>query len=183
MTFIASLQLCIRFIVQLYTFLWTLILLQLPGTLILLIVCAFYDIGKLPKYLRWYDSADPFIGRDISVITRINTEGYWSKYCWLAWRNPVNYFGYVVQGYLFKGVEKYTIKENLNVGDSTEDVPGLKIIELDTGIYEYAYIHKWSQTTCLRLRFGWKIGDLSNKPGFYIQRCFVIQPYKSYSGL
>jgi len=186
-----------RLVKEILSFLCIQLPLQLLGAVILLPVCYFYKIGKLPRVLRWFDSADPFVGRDTSVIDRLNDypetspyfrySAYWTRYNWLAWRNPLNYFGYKYLGYYFTGQEKYKITGNPDVGDSRGSSPGLKIIEVKVdGIvkaYEYYYIHKWSDTTCFRFRLGVKIGDWNNPKGTFAQGVFVISPYKSYSGV
>jgi hypothetical protein len=170
-----------RLVVQVVVFLGIELPLQLFGALILLPLAYFYDIGKLPRAVRYFDSADPFTGRDVSVITHVNTLGYWAKYTWLAWRNPCNYYGYMVSGYQFTGTESYTEAEGLDVGDSTDDVPGFKHIELSTGPYEYSYVKRIGEAACFYFRMGHKIGDLKNMPGEYCQKVFNIS-YRSYSG-
>lgn len=169
-----------RFIICLALFLLQLPL-QLLGSILLLPLCYFYNIGYLPLISRWLDSADPFIGRDISTITSVNTQGYWSKYIWLAWRNPLNYFNYKVTGFQFPINTNYEVIGNLSVGDSTNDIPGYKCIQLDTGYYEYLYVKQITTNSCVYFRMGWKIGDLSNKPLSYCQSVFTIS-YRSYSG-
>jgi hypothetical protein len=170
-----------RLILNLVSFFLIQLPLQLVGIVVLAVACTRYEIGNLPYYLRWFDSADPYIGRDITVITRINKEGYWSKYCWLSLRNPINYFGYKYLGYVFTVHEKYKVRGSLDVGDSTNDIPGLKIIELASGIYEYLYVARIGSSACFYFRMGHKIGDLRNKPGSWCQQVFTIS-YRSYSG-
>lgn len=197
-----------RLIKDLASFLFIQLPLQLVGILILLPVCYFYRIGELPKALRFFDSADPFIGRDTSVIDKLNTNPrstpYFvyndliTRYNWLAFRNPINYFGYKYLGYKFTGNEYYSIKGSLEVGDSTGRTEGLKIIELSTGPYEYLYVKKINPSSilgrciglfkditkpsCFYFRMGHKIGDYKNPVGSYAQKVFTIS-YRSYSGL
>lgn len=177
---------CARFIVNLLTFFALELPLQLLGALLLLIYMPFAQSRiQLPFMLRWFDCADLYSEFDRSPVTYLTTvlpNGWWTRYCWLAWRNPTNYFSYKYLSYKCTGKETYTILGNIDVGDSTGDMAGFKYIILGD-IYEYSYIYKWSSTTCFRFRMGYKIGNTENKPNSYIQGVFVISPYKSYSGL
>lgn len=142
---------------HLLIFLLTTLPLQLQGVILLLPVMLVKDIGKLPRCLRWFDSADPFVGRDTSVIKSINngTSTYyphvrlpsnsflrtlvlaWDKYRWLAWRNPINYFQYSVLGFraYIMGEEAHIIKYldpkdvGKSIGDHAVDAPGYMYIE------------------------------------------------------
>lgn len=165
--------------------------LQLLGAIVLIPLCAVYKIGQLPRAFRFFDSADPFVGRDTSVIDCINAtpekspyfwkNGYITRYNWLAWRNPINYFSYKYLGYTFTGRESYDIIGSLDVGDSTGKHEGLKIINLSTGVYEYLYVKKVGDKACIYLRMGWKIVNMQNRPGSFCQKVFTVS-YRSYSG-
>lgn len=166
-----------------------LIPLQLIGGILLIVPCIFYDIGKLPRLLRWFDSADPFAGRDVSAITLRNTMGSWSKYCWLAWRNPLNYFGYFVLGLDLDHTfvqNVYTDQDSYNVGDGFNQHEGIfytEVIFKEKTYFEYYLIKKYSifgQIKCIRLRFGHKLGIAS--PGDRSEWVCCIQPYHSYDG-
>jgi len=137
---------------------------------------------RLPTYLRWFDSADWYTGRDTEIIETISVEGFWTRYYWLAIRNPLNYFGYKVLGHKVidntKGIQSGTP----NIGDTIGHVSGYQYNTLDN-IYEYYLIYKWNRSKCLRFRMGWKISNgPDNKINSYIQWVMVIQPYKDYTG-
>jgi hypothetical protein len=70
----------------------------------------------------------------------------------------------------------------VSIGDNSK--PGFYYVETQEGLYEYYYIYKWSSTKCFRFRMGHKIGNIqTNTPGSWIQVVFVLQPYKSYTGI
>lgn len=144
---------------------------------------------SLPYCLRWFDCADFYFDRDTSTYLKVIEQGKWARYCWLAWRNPINYFNYKYMGFYMD--DKATIVGGIlwdisqKVGDATGCVPGYFHIEvLCSGkiYYEYYYILKYSDTTCLRFRMGWKIGQNPILVPGYVQDVFVVAPYKSYSG-
>ena len=181
-----------RLLLNVLSFVLLQIPLQLIGIIILPILCLFYPIGSLPRIVRWFDSADPFAGRDTSVIDTLNTDpkaspyfwrnAYLTRYNWLAFRNPTNYFNYFVLGFVFDGTETYKTVGNLGVGDTPGRFQGFKQIELSNGKYEYLYIKKIKANSCFYFRMGWKITDLSNKKGDFCQQVFTIS-YRSYSGV
>jgi hypothetical protein len=183
--------------------------LQLVGAVILLPLCIFYDVGRLPRMFRYFDSADPYIGRDITVITQINDgrfwqqysplQIWWGKYCWLAWRNPINYFEYTVSGVKVPQEGIVTVldqpdiqadKQFGEIGTSKGNRGGLFRAEADIGntrIYEYYIVHPYTLPylgiKCFRFRLGFKIDHpASNKPGSHIQAVFTINPFASYEG-
>lgn len=178
---------CIRFLKHLLIFLCVSLPLTLIGIIVLAPVTSLYNIGKLPLIFRWFDSADPFVGRDISVIHAINQEGYWRKYCWLAFRNPINYFSYKYLSFVWNRPKLLKYIGDDKVGDSTGDHPGLKYIEIEQDnrkYYEYYYIYKFNINKCLRFRLGYKIGNpIQNENGDIQQEVLVFQPYKSYNGV
>ena len=154
--------------------------LQLFGALILLPVTCFYDIGKFPKFLRWFDSVDPYIGRDTSVIDALNkTKSTWLKYCWVAFRNPLNYFGWTVLGVRVP----VNIPDDM-IGDATGCHEGFRHLEVvinNNNYYEYYYIKKLSATKCVRIRIGWKLSGLTT--GKIAQWVLVFSFWHSYSGI
>lgn len=158
------------------------------GWLILPIILLFVSNTqyKLPALFRWWDCVDSYIGRDTSVYESICKKGYWARYTWLAFRNPINYFGYKVLGFQFDGTEMYFTynPEEFDIGDTSK--PGERKIELlknEKVYYEFYLIKKWSQTKCLRIRIGWKIKDNMNAIGSWCQWVFVFQFWKDYSGI
>lgn len=186
-----------RFVTQLLKFLIVVLPLMIAGWFILAILLLFIPNNdtKLPALFRWFDNVDGYIGRDTSVFDAVCAQGWWARYCWMAWRNPINYFGYMYLGFQFTSGGKYLSVDpsQFNVGDTSQ--AGFRYIEYeqnDTSIdaimlggkiyYEYCYIKKWSATKCLRFRFGWKIVNNSNPIGSYCQWVFVFQPHKAYTG-
>lgn len=178
--------------------------LYLVGILVMLPFCALYDIGKMPRIVRWFDSADPYIGRNTEVIDKISAGEYTkyslfsipesriqltlNKYVWLVFRNPLNYFGYVISGLHWVPPIQYTIYDpsEADIGDSGGKRPGFRYIEVEVAgktYYEYYLIYAFSPAKCFRMRLGWKISDNNNPIGTISQDVFVIQPIKSYRGV
>jgi len=164
--------------------------LEVLGWLILLPVCYLNgtSIDPLPRWLRWYDNADQFVGRDTSTYFKVCRTGWWNRYVWLGWRNPLNYLGYVVLGAMIPATLKSDTGPTVGtqIGDATNKKEGFYYREIvtpdDKSYYEYYYIHKWSETTCLRFRLGYKLGQNADCSGA-TQWVLVLQPRKSYSGI
>jgi hypothetical protein len=187
----------IKFILRLVKALVQFILIEVPlqlvGAIILLIYLPFTSRLQLPYLLKWFDCADFYIDRDVTTYLGVLAQGWWARYKWLAWRNPINYFEYIYLGIKVAPDHMYTVynPEEEQVGDSTGDRPGLRYIELQQDnktYYEYYYIVKYSlfanqEQKCFRFRLGWKISDKNNSIGSYIQHVLVVSPYKSYSGV
>lgn len=156
---------------------------------------------KLPYCLRWFDNADIYLGRDTSVYTAVANGSLWNHWWWLAVRNPCNYFGYVVLGFLprinitrrYYSATYYVEDLHLNdrltreVGDNGGKFPGFMIQEYEIdGIirYEYYLIYKWDAAHCFRFRMGYKLGNSRQQDvGKWVQAVIVLQPWKSYSGM
>lgn len=166
--------------------------LQLVGAVVLLVYLpihfgylhnddTIYDL-PLPRYLRWFDCVDFYVGRNTDTIWQISQQGILAYYNWLAWRNPINYFGYKVLGFQFPDYIHYNMSlSSAYVGDSTGKREGWRYTEIQTGHYEYLLVKKVTSKSCIYLRFGWKIGEY-NKPRSWCQQVFTIS-YRSYSGL
>jgi len=163
--------------------------LEVIGWVVLLPVC--YKQGLttvvLPRWLRWYDNADIFVGRNTDTYKAVCKTGWFNRYTWLAFRNPLNYLGYVHLGVKVTTPIKGVILEVGDEGIGDGSRPGFHQVEIlvdNKVVYEYYYIHRWSKTKCLRFRMGHKIGKVSsNKVGSWIQWVMVLQPYKSYWGV
>ena len=192
----------LRLLKHLALFLGITLPLQLIGIVLLIPTTLLYDIGKLPKVLRWYDSADPFVNRDTSVIESINkgTSSYYPhttnrlvlafhKYCWLAFRNPLNYFEYIHLGVkadlLFPSYIKRTYinptDTGKDIGDHFGDAPGYEYIETRIGnnyYYEYYAIipinYPFLKNKAIRFRMGHKLSG--SRVGNWIQHAFVFNP-------
>lgn len=129
----------------------------------------------LPYLLRWFDNADQYIGRDISTYLTVFSSGWWNIYCWLAWRNPLNYFGYVIAGF-----QSHEFIESIDIANTTNTNAGYYQLE-SQGYYEYCWIIKYSPTKCGRYRFGWKLNN--TKPGDWVQEVCAIQPWIDFNGI
>lgn len=170
----------LRLLKSLLIFFFVCIPLQLVSGIILLPVCYYLKSTRLPKVLRWFDNADTWVGRDDSVYLTVLASGWWNNYCWLAWRNPLNYFGYKVLGCNIQNSPITLSDGNPNVGNTTE--AGYFHQELSNGYYQYYYVKKWSSTKCLRFRLGWKFSTPNAIPGWY-QFAFTFQPWLDYTGI
>lgn len=180
--------------------------LQLIGAIVLLVYLPIHlklvtnDPSKsirLPYILRIYDNADMYVGRDYSTYRKVFGSGYWNLYCWLAWRNPLNYYSYVWDGVTPEKEAKLTYTEIVffknrtdnkrnEIGDN--DCPGRELIEwrLDgKTYYEYYAIYPYTifgYKKCLRFRLGYKLG-FNMAVGKPTQSVFVISPFHTYLGV
>lgn len=177
-----------RFLSRTLCFVCILLPLQVFSALILSFVIPINGAKPLPKILKWFDNADQYVGRDTSTYMAVRNSGIWNNYCWLAWRNPLNYFGYQVLGYQVgygpvqimhtpQGSENTTDKgkEGFFYTEVTEEhYPGIH--------YEYYWIKKYQwfngETRCFRLRIGHKMGIVQD--GDFCQFVFVISPFHSF---
>ena len=171
--------------------------LQLVGALALLIylpIAAYRATPEnastmLPLALKWFDCVDSYVGRNTDTYLAVIAQGWWARYCWLAWRNPCNYFGYVILGTILTAPISQTIHTSIEseaVSDGTGGIPGLFYTEVEANgktYYEYYYIKKYTSfgtPKCLRIRIGYKLGLA--KPGDNAEQVFVISPWHSYNG-
>jgi len=148
---------------------------------------------KLPRALRWFDNADQYVDRNTDTYKAVAESGIWNRYCWLAWRNPLNYFGYIYLGVLLDGL--IIVKQDTpaingrDVGDATDCVPGLYYTECtvkNKTYFEYYYIKTYTlfgQKKCFRFRMGHKLQHPQENIGKHCQFVMVISPYHSYSGV
>ena len=171
---------------------WLLLItpLQLLGAVLLLIYLPIHlalinhnlrSSIKLPYFLRWFDNADQYVGRDTSTYIRVFNSGYYNLYTWLAWRNPLNYFGYTKLGVI--NTTNNTLPDD-NIGDATGLQEGTRNITVTIDgkeYFEYYYIKKYGTNKCVRIRMGWKLAG--TEPGQISQWVFVISPYHSYKGV
>lgn len=185
----------IRLLINIVKFLFIALPLQLIGMIILAIYLPLNPkCRKLPDILAWFDGADQYVGRDTSVYDQVMAGELFLKWNWLAWRNPINYFGYKYLGFELRhpyvSTEYYRSPQGYqDIGNSHGDIPGIYYEEITTesGVYyEYYYVHKYTMPLlkgkCFRFRMGWKLGqNLDMKEG-YVQEAFVISPFMSYSG-
>lgn len=181
---------------QLLKFVSIFLFLQIPGALILALYLPFNsEIKKLPFLLRWFDGADQYFGRNTKVYDKVMQGGAWQKYCWLAWRNPLNYFGYKYLGFSVSNSAQVILDSrtsnnlNLQIGDGIDKCPGTFYIEISnegSKYFEYYKIVKYSffgQVKCLRIRIGWKIGQDHPITTGQCQWVFVVSPFHSYDGI
>ncbi len=193
--FMELLKFTYRLLKGLSTLLLVLLPLEVLGWVVLLPATYLQgtSLEPLPRFLRWYDNADSFVGRDVSTYMNVYKSGWFNRYSWLAFRNPLNYFGYIVLGANIESVKSKTIFKIVSsldtktqIGDATNKQPGIFYMELVDGngklYYEYYYIHRWSDTTCFRFRLGHKLGQDEDCTG-WSQFVIVLQPRKSFSGI
>jgi hypothetical protein len=185
----------IRFLGMLSSFICVEIPLQLLGAVILLVYLPFSKSEQLPYVLRWFDCADFYVGRNTDTYRSVVAQGWYARYCWLAWRNPINYFEYSVLGAKVIHKPLVTVQNRSGkpeIGTSKGDISGLYHCECDYGqgtIYEYYYIYGYKVPftniqKCVRFRMGYKIDyPESNKIGSIIQHCLVFNPFASYEGV
>lgn len=164
------------------------------------LLCASKTSLKLPSWARWLDCADMYFNRDTSVYQSVWDKGLWARYCWLGWRNPGNFFGYKYLSFQFNSTGKYLVcnPPEFNVGNTTGAHAGYRYMEYeqeeiitrlnvdswyDRKYYEYYIIHKWSSKKCMRIRFGWKIGDNKNPIGSWCEGVMCLQFFIDYSGV
>ena len=181
-----------RLILQTITFFFLLLPLMLIGAIILPFVCPFIskDELQLPALFRWWDNADSYLNRDTSAYKTVCQAGWWSRYCYIAWRNPINYFDYLRMGLIWRGNEVYTTynPDEDNIGDGFNQIPGWRHIEVNQNgkkYWEYylIYVYPFNKKVCFRWRSGYKIKDKNNPTGTITQWCLVLSPWKEYDGL
>lgn len=196
---------------QLIKFIFIFLFLQIPGSIILGIYFLINPVTiKLPLWLRWFDGADQYFGRDTSVYDAIMKESAWQKYIWLAWRNPLNYFGYKYLGINISDKVQIVLdsrtanNSSLQVGDGVNKCSGTVYTEIairdsiyggwsqklvrvnESKYFEYYKIVKYNffgSTKCVRIRIGWKIGQDRPIQSGPCQWVFVISPFHSYDGV
>lgn len=187
-----------RFVRHLCIFLFVCLPLMLAGVVVLLFVCPFMakDRLQLPRLVKWFDIVDAWIGRDVSVIRKIYAGGWWSRYVYCAWRNPINYFGYYYLGLNWNGAEEYTrynpAEDKINTGNRQgfrhievrQPYWDAEMVEWDRKYYEYClvWVYPFAKPYCLYFRFGWKIVDKNNPRGTTSQWVLTINPFCTFTG-
>lgn len=182
-----------RLLAHMSVFISIMLPLQLAGGVILLFVCPLIGTNPLPTWLKWFDNADQYVGRDSSTYMAVRASGWWNNYCWLAWRNPLNYFGYTMMG--IQGTSQDQVLTDVppmpaNIGDTSQS--GIYHAEvLIDGIvyYEYYMIFKYTlfgTPRCIRIRIGWKLEHpcqtFPTSVPVICEWVFVISPLHSYTG-
>lgn len=168
--------------------------LQLVGAIlilpVLLPILKYLGHSQFPACFRWFDSADQYCGRDTSTYDAIRDSGIWNWYCWVGWRNPLNYFGYKVLGYNVESISLITAYCDANfrlgeIGD-TKHVGFIYSEFLINGstLYEYYWVKAYNfrgTEKCIRFRMGYKL----DVPviGEWCQEVFVIQPFHAFTGV
>jgi hypothetical protein len=185
-----------RFIGHALTFLFVCLPLMLAGVVILLFVCPFMakDRLRLPYIFRWWDIVDDWIGRDTSVIQAIYAKGWWSRYVYCAFRNPINFLGYAYLGLHWNSTEIYTRYNPAEDYINTGNMQGFRHIEvlqgdgtqpfLNKAYYEYClvWVYPFAKPYCLYARCGWKIVNKNNPAGTVSQWCLTINPFCTFTG-
>lgn len=132
----------------------------------------------LPVCLKWFDLADnwPELIRTDSTTykNKVIPEGWWARYTWTQWRNPVNYFQYKYLGFI------NTSKVLIHDQDNSE-VAYWYYAELEDGHWEYSYNYHYKLPfigeKIFTIRMGWKIMPMSY--GEYVQFVASIMPFDS----
>ncbi len=189
----------LRFMKHLVTFLVFVLPLTILGWVILYpaLLLLPKEATSLPRYLRWFDNVDGdgLIGDTINVARNlalgVDPFGVYAKYKWIAFRNPIQGFKYLVLGMPNKeGMQSYYDTKvelpSLLVGDYTTG--GYVIHETtvnNTRYYEYYYIKPYrlfNKSVCVRARFGWKLAGQFDRPRENISWTFAFNPFHTYRG-
>jgi hypothetical protein len=143
----------------------------------------------VPIWLRWFDCADHFIGRNTETIDAIIKTGWFNYYKFIALRNPLNYFSYHVLGVNCSIPGCKIISTDKEVGDNI--APGFQYTELQDSnfkclayLYDWIWVYKLPLTNtkkCIRFRLGWKLNGLGTGP--IAQEVLVFSPFHSYTGV
>lgn len=188
----------VRFITNLLQFILIDLPLQLIGIIILYPICYIQrnqEIPKLPKYLKYFDCADLYVGRDISTYVAVCASGPFNRYCWIAFRNPINYYEYK-KGFVVQSSRMLVLKDwpdrisGITIGTHKGNKGGLfrAEAEIDAELrYEYYLVVPYKLPflgpKCFRFRMGYKMDHpKSNKPGDAVQSVFTINPFASFEG-
>lgn len=174
--------------------------LQLVSIIVLPIVLLFVkkESETLPNAFAWFDNAEIRLGIGAKDDGLAGYPGYraemipkyglyLTRYIWLAFRNPVNYFQYNVLGAVIyadnciKDTEYY----DAGVGNKEGDHEGLSILSLHT-VYgktrtDVYYVKKLTSTRCIRIRIGHKLKDPSFGGLYLAQFVFTIN-FAEYEG-
>lgn len=177
---------------HLLLFLLVILPLQLIGALLIIPSCILQEptaLIPLPKFLKWFDNADQYVGRNTQTYMAVYASGKWARYCWLAWRNPLNYFGYTILGIEIDQSLKVLddSPKDIDIGDTTHSGTYTGLISL--GNKQYWELYKiipyslFGNKLCLRIRLGWKLEHTSDlKVGQRCEWVFVISPFHAYTG-
>ncbi len=180
-----------RLVVFLCTFLFLCVPIMFLGVILLLLYLPFSSSPQLPFFLRWWDCADFYVGRDTSTYLSVISKGWWSRYTWLAFRNPMNYFDYNYLGLHIQYPCTFTRYMPGEEDVNNNNKQGLRHIELINGdkktYFEYFYIKAYkipfvSQYKCIRFRMGWKIQDLDNQNHSVVQWVLTFNPINPFTG-
>lgn len=102
---------------------------------------------------------------------------WWCKYQWFALRNAS--FNWAKYGPLGVKLRPYTHKGDADIGDAKKG--GSYWCRMTgTPFFEYYLIIPYGKR-CVRVRIGWKM--YGGASGSACQFCFVVNPFKAYSGV
>ncbi len=151
------------------------------------------EANKLPGWCCWFDNfdGDGLVGDTSHMVKSSDPYSAWSKYTWIALRNPINYFKYRVLGVknddiIIHSIDSRPDVKGQPVGDYTSG--GTLSIEGSCGdkpIFEYYRIIPYKlfgKVKCVRIRLGWKLLGRFDKQREYISFTCIISPYHSYLG-
>ena len=197
----------IRIPIHLMKWLFIKIPMQLLGMIVLAPLLLFIPRDKeyLPKYFKWFDNADYYRKPKGSQIDGLSGDpgyrnqfkdptGWWARYCWLALRNPINYFQYYKLGVAYElgNISDISYSGNRFTSDwirkGGSNNSGLFVAEVrirNRTYWELYWVFNWSDDRCLRLRLGWKINQVPEKSIYdqvvenrHFQFTFNLHPYK-----
>lgn len=168
-------------------------ILQLIGVVIVGIALLFLPkpATKLPWFLKWFDNNETYWGgreAGLNGTLIIDSQTWWSRWIWLCWRNPVNYFQYHVLGFTWNKpifLVSYDPKLIATVGDDKGEGSFYTEVVIDSKVrWEYRRTRRWGQSgKCLDIRLGWKISSVeSNMLGSQVQWVFNIRLIVDYTG-
>lgn len=188
----------LRFLKHLLMFIGIILPLTVIGWIILYPVLLVLPKSStaLPRALVWFDNVDGdgLIG-DLSNQQRnadkgIDPEGAYAKYKWIAFRNPIQGFKYLVLGAPANEINLVTsVSRSYIVGQPVGDYTSggtLFAYSDNRQYYEYYYIIPYKVLTlnlCVRIRFGWKLIGIADKPREYISWTFALSPWHTYRGI
>lgn len=191
-----------KYLKHIIVLLFVVIPLEIVGMIILPFVLLFVgkDKEQLPSLFRWFDNHETHLGVNGADDGLAGPPGYrlengiypygeynffknlWHRYYWLALRNPIYYFSYVVLGVNLSTLTEITSKEgDFGIGDKYR--AGSYYLEVAVNgksYFEYYLVYKYplKKDKCFRFRIGWKLtSEDSHK-----QWVFTVTPWMNYTG-
>jgi hypothetical protein len=135
------------------------------------------DQGRLPRWLRVFETADNTAFGDEAHVRRwVDRSRYRQCVAWF-WRNPAYGFSNGVLGARTKGPVR--VSGNLWVSDRPL-VEGWCLRQTPEGYWHLYIVRRWAFGFCLRLNAGWKLAGEPGGPNFGQYVCamhpFLLRP-------